>query len=288
MSTQTASGRAPGAVPMMINGVRTPLIDVGARRDEAVLFLHGNPGSGADWRDLADAIAPFARVLAPDMPGFGKADKPADFDYTVAGYAAHIEALLAALGISRVHLVVHDFGGPWGLAWATAHPDHIASITLINVGIMRDYRWHFLARVWRLPLIGELFMATTTRAGFRALLKIGNPRGLPRAYIDEMFDNFDAGTKRAVLRLYRATDGLGDAAERAVAALRPRDLDCLVIWGKADIYLPWRYAQAQREAFPRAEIVYLEDSGHWPFKDNPQAVREALVPFLQRVTAASG
>jgi len=287
MSTQTPSGD-PDTVPVMVNGVRTPVIDLGPRRDEAVVFLHGNPGSGADWRELAEAIAPFSRVVAPDMPGFGKADKPDDFDYTVAGYAGHLEALLDALGISRVHLVVHDFGGPWGLAWATAHPERVASITLINVGIMRDYRWHFLARMWRLPLIGELFMATTTRAGFHALLKIGNPRGLPKTYIDEMFDNFDAGTRRAVLRLYRATDGLGDAAERAVAALRPRDLDCLVIWGKADIYLPWRYAEAQREAFPRAEIVYLDDSGHWPFKDNPQAVHDALVPFLQRVTATSG
>lgn len=287
MSTQTAPGGDSGAMPVMINGVRTPVIDLGPRGDEAVVFLHGNPGSGADWRDLAQAIAPFSRVVAPDMPGFGKADKPDDFDYTVAGYAGHLEALLAALGIARVHLVVHDFGGPWGLAWATAHPERVASITLINVGIMREYRWHFLARVWRLPLIGELFMATTTRAGFHALLKIGNPRGLPKAYIDEMFDNFDAGTKRAVLRLYRATDALGDAAERAHAALRPRDLDCLVIWGKADIYLPWRYAEQQRETFPRAEIVYLDDSGHWPFKDNPQAVRDALIPFLQRVTTTS-
>ena len=161
-------------------------------------------------------------------------------------------------------------------------------MTLFNIGVMRNYRWHFLARIWRTPLLGEFFMATTTRFGFRTLLGIGNPRGLPREYTDQMFDNFDRGTRRAVLKLYRATSDFGAMADDAVAALRPRDLDCLVLWGKADIYLPWRYAEAQKEAFPRAEIVYLDDSGHWPFKDNPEAVAAAVVPFLQRVTGHPG
>ncbi|MEQ8660668.1 MAG: alpha/beta hydrolase [Gammaproteobacteria bacterium] len=283
MATTTPAEPQPRQV--LVNGVRTPVLDLGGDAEEAVVFVHGNPGSGADWRDIALRIAAFARVLAPDMPGFGTAAKPADFDYTVSGYAAHLDALLAACGVRRAHLVLHDFGGAWGLAWATANPTRVASMTLVNIGILRDYRWHHLARLWRLPLIGELFMATTTRLGFRTLLRIGNPRGLPRPFIDAMYANFDAGTRRAVLRLYRATDALGDAAERAVAALRPRDIDCLVIWGKADIYLPWRYAEAQREAFPRAEVVYFEDSGHWPFMDNPQAFAATLLPFLERVTA---
>ncbi len=273
------------AEQLLINGVRTPCIDIGGSADSAVVFVHGNPGCGADWRELGEQVAAFSRVLAPDMPGFGTAEKPAGFNYTVAGYAEHLNALLEERGITRAHLVVHDFGGPWGLAWATAHPERVASITLINVGILRDYRWHYLARIWRLPLIGELFMATTTRFGFHQLLKLGNPRGLPASFIDSMFDNFDRGTRRAVLKLYRATNEISGAADEAVAALKPRDLNALVIWGKADMYLPWRYAEMQTEAFPRAEIHYLDDSGHWPFKDNPQAVAAIMVPFLQRVCA---
>ena len=152
---------------------------------------------------------------------------------------------------------------------------------------MRNYRWHFLARIWRLPLLGELLMATTTHFGFTQLSKLGNPRGLPHAFVERMYDSMDAGTKRAVLKLYRATNTIADDADHAVAALKPRDLDCLVVWGKRDIYVPWRYAEAQREAFPRAEIVYFEDSGHWPFMDNPDAFAEQLIPFLERVTAST-
>ena len=269
---------------LQINGIRTPCFDTGGDSNEAVVFLHGNPGSGRDWLDLMSQVQPFSRTLAPDMPGFGTAEKPADFDYTVAGYAAHFGALLDKREIGRVHLVLHDFGGPWGLAWAAAHPSKVASLSLINIGIMRGYRWHYLAVIWRLPVLGEIFQATTTRWAFHVVLKHGNPRGLPKPFIDGMYDNYDGGTRRAILKLYRATNDLGAAADAAQAALKPLDLDCLVIWGKRDPYISWRFADQQRETFPRADIVYLEDSGHWPFIDNPQAVTDTLIPFLRKVT----
>lgn len=269
-----------------VNGIRTPCHDSGGTAAEAVLLVHGNPGTGDDWLPVMADIAPFARCLAPDLPGFGSADKPAGFDYTVAGYAAHLDGLLANRGVTRVHLVLHDFGGPWGLAWAAAHAAQVASITLINIGIMRGYRWHYAARIWRTPVIGELFQATTTRMGFRLALKHGNPRGLPAEFINRTYDNYDRATRRAVLKLYRATNALDESADTVQRALRPHDISCLVLWGKCDPYVPWRYAEQQRETFPRAEIVYFEDSGHWPFIDNPQAFSAALVPFLKRVTGA--
>lgn len=266
-----------------IAGVRTPCYDSAEQGTTAVVFVHGNPGSGDDWLALMSLASPFVRCLAPDLPGFGSAAKPQDFDYTVAGDAAHLEALLAARGIERVHLVLQDFGGPWGLAWAAAHPERIASIALFNIGIMRGYRWHYMARLWRTPLLGELVQATTTRTAFRLSLKHGNPRGLPSEFIDRTYNNYDRGTRRAVLKLYRATRALDDAANAIQAALRPRDLECLVMWGKCDPYVSWRFAEQQRETFPRAELVYFDDSGHWPFIDNPDAVAAVLVPFLQRV-----
>jgi pimeloyl-ACP methyl ester carboxylesterase len=121
---------------LMIAGVRTPCLDTGGHAADAAVFIHGNPGAGSDWLDLLAQVGAFGRAVAPDMPGFAKADKPAGFDYTVRGYATHLHALLAALGIERAHLVLHDFGGPWGLAWAAAHPERVASVTLINSGIL--------------------------------------------------------------------------------------------------------------------------------------------------------
>jgi pimeloyl-ACP methyl ester carboxylesterase len=264
-----------------VAGVRSLVRESGGESSEAVVFVHGNPGSSRDWLTLGARVAEFARVVAPDMPGFGRADKPADFEYTVPGYARHLGGILEVLGVRRVHLVLHDFGGPWGLAWAAEHPDAFASAVLINIGILPGFRWHYLARIWRTPVLGELFQLTATRPGFHLLLKLGNPRGLPRDFVDGMYDDYDQGTRRAVLRLYRASDDLGQLTVQLGAALRPLARPALVIWGRHDPYVSVAHAEQQRDVFPNARIVVLEESGHWPSADDPAAVLEAMLPFLK-------
>ncbi|MBC8731334.1 alpha/beta fold hydrolase [Paraburkholderia sp. UCT2] len=265
-----------------VDGIRSPLLEAGPRgADEAVVFVHGNPGSTADWPRLVASVGEFGRAVAMDMPGFGAADKPEHFDYSVPGYARHLGRLLAECDVRHAHLVMHDFGGPWGLAWAATNPHAVASVTLIDTGVLLDYRWHYLARIWQTRWLGELFMATTTRAGMRLLLRHGNPRGLPVEYVDQAFNSFDAGTRRAVLRLYRNTRETKSAMQDLANALRPLDLPAQVVWGAHDPYISVDFAERQREVFPRAEVLILPDSGHWPFVDNPEAVAGTVVPFLR-------
>jgi pimeloyl-ACP methyl ester carboxylesterase len=178
-----------------------------------------------------------------------------------------------------VHLVLHDFGGPFGLAWASGRLDAVASVTLIDTGILPGYRWHVTARIWRTPLLGEAFQAITTRRGFRTAISRSEPRGLPRAFVDRMYDHYDRRTKRAVLKLYRATDDPGGGAE-LVEMFAARDIPALVIWGEHDRYLPAAYAARQRDAFPSAEIHVLPASGHWPYADAPETVERLLTEFL--------
>ncbi|MDQ3644808.1 MAG: alpha/beta fold hydrolase [Actinomycetota bacterium] len=272
---------------LRVGGLSVPVSSAGPPDSaEAVVFVHGNPGSRRDWDDLLSRVAPFTRALALDMPGFGHADKPDRFSYTVEGYADFLESALSELGVKRAHLVLHDFGGPWGLQWAAGNPDRLRSAVLINTGALVGYRWHYLARIWRTRLAGEAFQATATRSGLRAVLRHGNPRGLPRAFVDRMYDDMDAGTSRAILRLYRATDDPGAVGKRHADALRPLDRPALVVWGAHDPYLPPAMAVRQREAFPSAEIAVLEDSGHWPFVDDPEAVGRLVEPFLRRTVGA--
>jgi pimeloyl-ACP methyl ester carboxylesterase len=268
-----------------ISGLRTPALEAGpSEAPEAVVFVHGNPGSSRDWERLVAATGELGRALALDMPGFGGADKPDDFDYTVAGYARFLGEALADLGVERAHLVVHDFGGAFGLGWAAANPDAFASAVLINTGVLLGYRWHEAARVWRTPVLGEVFQATTNRPAFRLLLRRGNPRGLPREFVDRMYDDYDRGTRRAVLKLYRATEP--SVGEALVETFRRLDRPALVVWGRHDPYIPPEQAERQRESFPRAEVVMLDGSGHFPFADDPDAVERAVVPFLRDQFAA--
>src|SRR3954447_767150 len=265
-----------------VEGVRTSYLHAGPQQaDEAVVFVHGNPGPAEDWRRLVSRVGAFARAVAPDMPGYGESDKPDRFVYTVDGYARHLAALLDQLGVRRVHLVLHDFGGPWGLAWAADHPDRLASLTLVNTGVLRDYPWHSLARIWRTTGLGELFLRTTTRRGLQVMLRRGNPRTLPREAVERIHRaSRDAGGRQAVLRLYRATD-LAAVSEDLHRRLQGVDRPVLVVWGAQDPYVPVRWAERQRETFPRAEVVVLPDSGHWPMVDSPVAVEQPVLAFLR-------
>lgn len=92
-------------------GVRSPYLESGNHgAEEAVVFVHGNPGSSKDWRDLLGQVGAFARAIAPDIPGYGQADKPKDFDYTVANYARHLDGILEPL-INRPEEVTWFDGG---------------------------------------------------------------------------------------------------------------------------------------------------------------------------------
>jgi flavin-dependent dehydrogenase/pimeloyl-ACP methyl ester carboxylesterase len=272
---------------LVVEGLTVPISSAGSSDlAEAVVFVHGNPGSRRDWDDLLSRVAPFFRALALDMPGFGRADKPEGFSYTVEGYGRFLQSALEQLGVDRAHLVLHDFGGLWGLEWAARNRERLASAVLINTGALLDYRWHYLARIWRTPLAGEAFQAMTTRSGLRAALRHGNPRGLPRAFVDRMYDDIDPGTTRAILRLYRATDDPSAVGRMHADAVRPLDRPALVVWGAHDPYLPVALAARQCDAFPSAEIAVLEDSGHWPHADDPEAVGRLVEPFLRRVVGA--
>lgn len=286
-SMMTPSPMAPGSMARFetrqidVDGVQSPVLIGGAGiAGEAVVFVHGNPDAGADWLPLMERIADFATAVAPDMPGFGGADMRPDQDYTLAGYAAHLGGLIDRLGLDRVHLVAHDFGGPFALTWAAAHPDRVASVTLINTGVLIGYRWHRMAKLWRTPLLGDLVMRVSNRRVANFVIRHDNP-GLPESWVSRIAGHLvPRGTKRAVLRLYRSTRQRH--MDAVIDPLRAADLDALVVFGDADVYIPAVQAERQRRPFPRVRIEMLPGVGHWAWLEQPDRVAEIVVPFLRQ------
>jgi pimeloyl-ACP methyl ester carboxylesterase len=274
---------------ILVDGLGSPVIEAGPRdAREAVVFVHGNPGSRTDWTGLVGAAGALARTVAMDMPGFGQADKPRGFSYQVASYARFLQGALQELQIERAHLVLHDFGGPFGLLWGLQHPDHWSSVALIDIGVLPGYRWHAMARCWRTPLLGELVQAWIPRRAWRRAIQRNNPRGLPAQFVDKMYDDYDRNTRRAVLALYRATPDPRQAAATLGPALAQLRKPALVVWGGRDPFAQADYAERQREFFDVRDLVILPESGHWPFIDDPDAVERALLGFLRTQLAPAG
>jgi pimeloyl-ACP methyl ester carboxylesterase len=264
---------------VVVDGLRSPVIEAGDPRGrEAVVFVHGSPGACGEFATLVAETGDFTRAIAPDMPGFGGADKPRprDFIYDVPNIGVHLSKQLDALGVERAHFVGHDFGGAWATFAALYDPSRVASLSLINSGIMRGMRWHAVARLYRTPIAGEAFMMIANKWGFARSL-----RALPTAELDVMWRNFDRRTRSAVLALYRATEMETQSWQLPQMRLVAAEWPSIVIFGADDQFLPVKFAGRNRESIPNATVHLIDDAGHWPHLEAPERVSALLIPFLR-------
>lgn len=268
---------------VLVDGILTAVLEAGEpTATTAVVVVHGNPGSLVEFERLVAAVAPFSRVVAMDMPGFGNTPAPQDFDVSPVGYGRHLALLLDELNVDRAHLVLHDFGGPFGLQFAIDAPTRVASLLLVDVLGMPGYRWHRMAKAWRTPGLGEAVMMTTNRAMAGIALREGNPVPLPSEAVDRMVEQFRGRGAEVVLALYRATPP--DWGDRNLAAMQDLDVPVMVLWGDRDAYISPKQAQTFALVFPQASFVILRGVGHWPMLTAPDRFEAAALPWLQDVT----
>ena len=241
---------------------------------EPVVLLHGNPDTHAVWASVASRLSG-VRVIAPDLPGFGKSTAPDDFDLSLEAQGEHIRELLAALDLDRVHLVSHDVGGVYGLAFATLHPQRLQTLTIFNTVFAPDYRWHFWGRVWRTPVLGNLAQAIANRPLFVRELRRGSPN-IPREYADHAYDEFHAGAKRMVLRYYRASPpSIWEGWDKRLLETTSQ-VPTQVIWGDKDPFIPARFG----DRFG-CEVRHV-DQGHWVMLEDPDFAASAITALISR------
>ena len=261
-------------------GLRLPVRECGPENaEEAVVFLHGQPGSSRDWQRMLHRVGEFARAVAFDLPGLGKAEKPVDWDYGIGMYGTAVAGALDALRIRRAHLVMHDLGGGAGLMWAAAHPEAFRSAVIMSTGVLIDYQWHWFARLQRAPVIAELMARMTTRRTFKQVMRRLNPN-LPDEFINQLWEDNDLSSRRAVMRMYRAAPPTG--FERLRDTFRELDRPALVLWGGTDPFVPVEQAYKQLESFPSAQVVVLEQVGHWCWIEDDEGAARHVVPFFKQ------
>jgi pimeloyl-ACP methyl ester carboxylesterase len=261
-------------VNVIVNGSNTHLEDEGS--GPPALFLHGNPDSSILWRQVIKELKPRFRCLAPDLPGFGRSAFPQNFHGSLEEMAAFVDELLIVARVTEpINLVVHDFGGPYGLAWSVKNPSKIRRLAILNTIFTADYKWHFWGRIWRTPVLGELSMITMNRWTFRASMRRSSP-GLSDEHLRETYALITPATKKMILRLYRAADpGRFKGWEEGLLQLTQHVPTC-VLWGDRDPYVGSTFA----ERFGAQEIFHYPDYGHWLPVEAPREVSARLMEFF--------
>ncbi len=244
-------------------------------RDTEVLYLHSVPTSSDDW------VAPLELTggLAPDLPGFGRTSKAGNLDYSLPAYVLFVEQFLDVLEVDEVVLIGHGWGAAIGLLFAQRHPERVTRLAIIDaVPLLEGFQWPAMVRWWRRPGIGELLMGSVNRWLLARTLRAGSatPEAWPDARVDAVWEQFDQGTQRAILRLHRSVDtGELAAAGEDLAGL---EQPALVLWGEQDRWLAPAFADAYAQHLPHATIERVAGAGHWPWLDVP-ALAERLAGF---------
>lgn len=226
---------------------------------DPILFLHGVPDTAEVWKDIVGHLQSGFRCITPDWPGFGRSEPGDSVDCSLDGHADFVNDLADALGLSQpFYLVAHDFGGISAMAFASKYPDRVRRMVISNAPFSPDYSWHFWAKIWRTPLIGELSMLFMNWPLFYLNLRLGSQK-LSKQHIKNTYSHLSLKMKRMILRMYRAmpVKHWEEWHPRLVEATS--QIPTLVLWGQHDPYLPnWL-----PERFGALEIKRYVDSGHW-------------------------
>ncbi len=242
------------------------------------LLLHGVPNSSYLFRDVLGPVAAAGwRAIAPDLPGYG--DSPLAPPSTWERHVEAVERFRRELGLERVALVVHDWGGLIGLRWACDHPEAVSALVISDTGFFSDGRWHGLARSMRTEGEGEQLMDAITREALAAVLAQWSP-ALPEDAFEEYWKCYaDAEHRRGILELYRSGD-----FEKLIpyeGRLEALGVPTLVLWAADDPFAPLAGAKRFHERIPGAELVVVEGTGHFLFEDDRVRPGAEIARFLR-------
>ncbi|MGH8026384.1 MAG: alpha/beta fold hydrolase [Pseudoxanthomonas sp.] len=258
-------------------------------RGPALLCVHGYPTASWDFHRLWPLLASRYRLIAPDLLGFGFSDKPRDFDYSIAGQASLVEALLASKGIGEAHLLAHDYGDTVAQELMARYRERVQAgrpglrlrtVCLLNGGLFPEtHRARPIQKLLRSPLapwLLRLFNENAFRRNMKALF------GADTQPDEAEFARFWAlvshnGGRANMGRLLHYMDERRHHRERWVGALMEATLPLRLIVGMDDPVSGAHMAQRYRELVPQADVVELAGIGHYPQWEAPERVAEALI-----------
>jgi haloalkane dehalogenase len=262
-------------------------LDEGPRSDEAVLLVHGNPTWSFYYRDLVSELSRALRCVAPDHIGMGLSEKPARYPYCLSTRIADLEALVASLGLRRIHLVVHDWGGPIGLGLAVRRPELVDRLVILNTAAFPSARIPARIALCRLPFLGAFLVrglnAFCEAATWMAMASRRLTWEERRGYL---YPYRSWAERIAVHRFVRDIPMEADHPSRAVLEEIASGLHRLsahpkrIIWGARDFCFDDAILSRWREVYPDARIDRLEHAGHFVLEDAGADARARIRDFL--------
>lgn len=251
------------------------------------VLIHGLGDEADTWRHLVEPLAPTRRVIALDLPGFGRSDKPRRA-YHLWFFRDVIVALLDALKIQSVQLVGHSLGGMIAHAVALEHPERVRELMLIDGALpVAKQKFSLTTLMGLLPIIGERSyngLRGSADASYDSLAayyaditklpdadrKFLYQRVNERVWSDAQRDAYFSVWRQLPLWMLRHQ-------HEAITRIRRLTIPTTIVWGQEDKIVPLASGQALVSIQPASRLVIIPHSGHMPQQEQPEAVLKLFV-----------
>jgi len=277
---------------LTIHGHKRAFVKAGS--GPALLLLHGLGCDHTTWDPVISTLARRYTVIAPDLLGHGLSAKPRA-DYSVGGYANGMRDLLTVLGIDKVTVVGHSFGGGVAMQFAYQFPERTERMILVAPGglgpeVTKGIRaitlpgFHTAMGIVTLPGVRHV-----TKAALRSLAASGVSRARDLDEVAEIVDSFKDPKARAAIRhvVSAVVDWRGQVVTMADRAYLTQAMPMCVVWGTDDAVIPVRHAGNAAEMAPGATVEVIANAGHFPHKDHPQRFVKVVNDFIRMNPPAS-
>jgi pimeloyl-ACP methyl ester carboxylesterase len=268
-----------------IHGYRRAYILAG--RGPAILLIHGIGDNADTWRGLIADLARDHLVIAPDLLGHGRSDRPRA-DYSIPAYACGMRDLLSVLNIERVTVVGHSLGGGVAMQFAYQFPERCERIVLVSTGGGGRQTTPLLQLIAipgagvMLPIMRLPGIRQSGALSLRMLRLLGTNIGQDAEEMIKLFDAWPDRTSRsAFLRTLRAVmDRQGQVVTLLDRCYLAKGMPTLLIWGERDAVIPVAHAQVVHEAMPGSRLEIFRNAAHFPHHSDPERFLAVLREFL--------
>jgi pimeloyl-ACP methyl ester carboxylesterase len=272
------------------DGVKVFYREAGEPNAPVVLLLHGFPTSSFMFRELIPRLAGQFRVIAPDLPGFGFTEVPAERKYTYSfdALARTMEAFTDALGLNRYAIYVFDYGAPTGLRLAMAHPERVSAIISQNGNAYEEGlgdAWGPIRKYWAEPTaenreVIRKNVLTLEGTRWQYTHGVSNPESVaPESYTLDVALMQRPGNEEIQLDLFLNYASNVKLYPKFQEYFRTSKPPLLAIWGKNDPFFIPAGAEAFRKDLPNAKVQFL-DTGHFATETHVAEIASAMEDFL--------
>ncbi len=277
---------------LTVNGLDYHYIDEGA--GDPIVMLHGNPTWSFYYRNLIALLSPNNRTIAPDHIGCGFSAKPDDrhYDYTLERRVSDLTDFLDQLRIDRnITLVLHDWGGMIGMAYAVRYPERIRRLIIMNTSafLLPTTKSFPAALAFARSSLGK-FLILGMNAFARGASYVCCTRNPMSRDVRAMYLLPYNSWKNRIATLRFVQDiplKPGDRAYSLVSSVSAgidqfRDTPMIVFWGGRDFVFDRHFYDEWHNRFPNAEFHYFADAGHYILEDAWEPISDLIPEFIRR------